>query len=134
MMNSPDRITIRSKILGVLIRDARLKSHHSLDDCAAALGISAEKLEDFEFGVKAPSLPELEILAQTLDVPLEHFWGRTLIAPKTSTSHRDPDSLIKIRHKLIGARLRKARNEAGIALEQAAVQVGMSAQELEDSE
>ena len=57
---------IRAKKLGVLIRDAREKSGKSMEECAKAMGLSADELKAVEFGERSPSLPELEILAYYL--------------------------------------------------------------------
>ena len=66
---------IKAKKLGVLIRDAQLKSGKSLEDCAQAMGISADEFDAMEYGERPPTLPELELFAYFLDIPLEHFWG-----------------------------------------------------------
>ena len=65
---------IRAKKLGILIRDARIKSGKSIENCAQAMGLSPEELTAIEFGDMPATLPELEMLAYFLEVPLEHFW------------------------------------------------------------
>ena len=63
---------IRAKMIGVLLLDARVKAGRSLNDCATILRTSAEQIERWEFGTEAPSLPQLELLAFYLDVPVSH--------------------------------------------------------------
>src|SRR5690606_16356552 len=68
---------IRGKMIGVLLRDARLDAGRSLDDCARVLQVAPEDIEAWEFGDQVPSLPQLEILAYYLGVPVSHFWSTT---------------------------------------------------------
>jgi len=56
-------LTLRAKIIGVLLRDARLAANKSPKECAELLGLSASAYSSFELGKKSLSLPELELLA-----------------------------------------------------------------------
>jgi transcriptional regulator with XRE-family HTH domain len=58
---------IRAKKMGILFRDARIKSGKSIEDCSQAMGISADELVAIEFGERPPTLPELEIFAYYLE-------------------------------------------------------------------
>ncbi len=117
-MTSPITLKIRMKKLGILIKDARLTAGKSIDDCSRMIGVSSEKIEAFEMGNHAPSLPELETLAYFLDVPLTHFWGHH------SLSARRPESedigmlqrLVPLRTRIVSVLLRKARLESGLSL------------------
>lgn len=112
---NPMAISLRAKKLGVLIRDARMANRKTLQECAEALGISSERFEQYEMGEESPSLPELEILAFYLEVPLDHFWGdRAISETDPRLSQLDLDQLLGLRQRIIGARLRKLRMEAGI--------------------
>ena len=62
-MDTKTHITLRSKTLGVLIKDARLASRMSIKECAEAIGVSSGSFSSYESGKKSPSLPELEVLA-----------------------------------------------------------------------
>ena len=74
-------MTLRAKIIGALIRDARLAAQKTIDECAGIVGVSEQDFEAYELGSKAISLPELEAIAYHLQVPLDHFWEReTLVA------------------------------------------------------
>ncbi len=69
-------MTLRAKIIGALIRDARLAAQKSIEECAGIIGVSAQDYEAYELGSKAISLPELEAVAYHLHVQLDHFWDR----------------------------------------------------------
>jgi len=79
-MVSSSAFQIQAKKLGVLIKDARLASEKSAEDCAKAMGVTQPEYEAFEQGEKAPSLPELEALGFFLDLPVEHFLDRESIS------------------------------------------------------
>ncbi|MBN2148495.1 MAG: transcriptional regulator [Anaerolineales bacterium] len=129
-------ITIRGKRLGVLIRDARLVSSKSLEDCAHAMGISVARLKEYEYGDSSPSLPELELLAYYLKIPLEHFWGKELLSDGGDGKEPDidPQQITSLRQRYIGALLRKIRTDAGIELADLAEKSGISAEELDACE
>lgn len=117
MTPNPILKTIRTKKLGVLIRDARLATGKSLEECAQAVGVTPDRFENFEFGIESPSSPELELLAYTLRVPLEHFWGNELLHKNGKTATLDAAQVKILRQKMIGALLRKARVSSGLTLE-----------------
>ena len=81
---------IRAKKFGVLMRDARLKTGKSLEDAAQAMGISGEELAAIEFGERPPTLPEVEILAYYLEIPLDHFWGNAVLEGENRATSFDP--------------------------------------------
>jgi len=134
MMNSIS-ITIRAKKLGVLIMDARLAAHKRQEECARAIGVPVEIFEAYEFGERSPTLPELEVLAYFLNVPLEHFWGSKAISEdRTLEMHLDLEQLIGLRKRMIGALIRQARLQSDLSLEEVASGVGMTSEDLEASE
>ena len=129
---NPLAITIRTKKLGVLIRDARLTSKKSVEECAQAIHIGTADFEAYELGEKAPSLPQVELLAYFLGVPLEHFWGNTALSEKSMGDDSiNVEQLVEIRQKLIGVTLRQAREQAQLSLQDAADGTGLSPEELE---
>jgi len=134
MTANPILITIRTKKLGVLIRDARLATGKSLEECAQAVGVTPDRFEGYELGVEPPSLPELEILAYTLRVPLEHFWGNERLKKNGKVVTLDADQVKTLRQKMIGALLRKVRVEGGITLETVASKTGLGMEKLEQYE
>jgi transcriptional regulator with XRE-family HTH domain len=66
-------MTIRRKIIGVLLRQARLEAGKSQKQCAEALSCSAGRISQYERGQRDIPLPELEALADFLDAPITHF-------------------------------------------------------------
>jgi transcriptional regulator with XRE-family HTH domain len=121
------QVAIRSKELGVLIRDARLAAHKTLSECEQLVGVPSDVLLSWEEGRKAPSLPELEVLAYSLHLPLHHFWSKVAIsesAPVAETMNLP--ALIRIRQRLIGALLRQQRENASLSLRALSEQSGIS--------
>jgi transcriptional regulator with XRE-family HTH domain len=111
------QVALRSKKLGVLMRDGRLASHKTLSECAELVGFQSDNLHAWEEGRKSPSLPELEVLACSLNLPLQHFWGKKAaseVKPLRETINLPV--LIELRQHLIGALLRKQREKVNISL------------------
>ncbi len=125
-MAVPIAIKIRAKKLGVLLRDARLAAGRTLKECGNALGVTGKKIASYEKGITSPSLPELETLAFFLDAPLDHFWGDTSISLEKTFDHSNLDKMISLRKRIIGAKLRMARQEAEISMKGLAESVGIS--------
>src|SRR5690242_229750 len=71
--NYQDVHLLRARILGVLIRDARLATGVSEEETAQALDVSPDLIREWEFGNNPPSLPQLEMLAYYLGIPISHF-------------------------------------------------------------
>ena len=132
MTSNPALMTIRTKKLGVLIRDARQVMGKSPEDCARAMGVTTDTLQSYEYGDQSPSLPELELLAYYLEIPLDHFWGNEMLKKDRQQQQPvDPEKIIGLRQRYIGALVRKVRTEAGLALEDVAKKSGLSAEQLE---
>ena len=116
-VDAAESYRVRAKMVGVLIRDARLSADRSIEDCARLLRVAPAQIEAWEYGEGVPSLPQLELLANYLDVPVSHFWGTETI----STSEKEHSDIQKeylaLRDRMIGALLRQAREEQGLSLE-----------------
>jgi len=135
MDNRPIAAVIRSKKLGILIQSARSSAGKSIEECAAGLNISSEQMELFEGGEVSPSLPELEALAFYLKVPLDYFWGREVIdAIQKEPQVFEKDRLMRLRNRVIGASLRKARLEAGMTSLELANTVSIDEEQLNQYE
>jgi len=102
---------LRRKIIGVLIRRARLEAGKSLRETAEVLGCSPDRLSQYESGEKAPSLPEMEMLARFFSVSLEELLDETRQQEKPPLP---PPEVIPIRDKILGVQLRQARQAAGL--------------------
>jgi len=135
-MANPSAFQIRTKKLGVLIRNARLVADRSEEGCAKAMGVDLADFSAFEQGDKAPSLPEIEVLAFYLDTPIDYFLGREDISLDT-IEHQAIDKLdhvLSLRNRIIGVMLRKARMDADISLEELARYTEIDEQNLADYE
>ncbi|OQY34727.1 MAG: hypothetical protein B6I38_02175 [Anaerolineaceae bacterium 4572_5.1] len=125
-MEIKSRIIIRTKKLGVLIRDARLAARMNVKECAEAIGVSAGVFRSYEAGRKAPSLPALEILVFFLNLPISHFWGKDAISDDAPpTDPLDLPQLVTLRQRMIGALLRQERMKASISMKALAEQGGI---------
>ena len=121
------QIAIRSKTLGLLIRDARTAARRSVNECAQAMGIMPGLLRAYEEGRKAPSLPELEALVYFLDLPIDHFWSKEIKSGKPLPHESlDLPKLLAVRQRKIGALLRQERMNASVSIRSLADQTGIS--------
>lgn len=125
---------LRRKMLGVLIRDARLNAARTLEDCARLLNLEPQMIEAWELGEDSPTLPQLELLAYYLDVPVSHFWGqKTLDSDKARTASAQSEYMT-LRTRMIGALLRQAREEQNLSLEELAEQSHIALESLQHYE
>lgn len=132
MRINPLAITLRTKKLGVLLQDARLAAGKSVEECAQTIGVSVAVFEAYEYGESSPSLPELEVLAYYLNVPLDHFWGMKAISENNSKNGEiDLLQLVGLRQRIIGTLLRQARTNANLELGTVADEMGLTASELD---
>jgi transcriptional regulator with XRE-family HTH domain len=101
---------------GPLMQDARAVRGQSAEACAAALGIAPNQYEHYELGQAAPSLPELELLAYFLDVPVTYFWGDQPLSaqPADNRPSLPAADIAALRHRIIGIQLRQARLASGL--------------------
>jgi len=118
-MDNEQVLILRAKKLGVLIRDARQAAGKQIKECAEALEVSNYMFGAFERGEKSPSLPELEVLAYYLDIPIKHFWANKVISEAPHpTEEIEMESFLDKRNRIIGVLLRNARNEKGYSLKE----------------
>jgi transcriptional regulator with XRE-family HTH domain len=121
------QVALRSKKLGVLIRDARLSARKTIPECAQLVGVTRGILRSWEEGRKAPSLPELEVLAFSLHLHLHHFWSKETISEEAQSTERlNLPALIGIRQRLVGALLRQQRENTSLSLRSLSEQSGVS--------
>ncbi|MGZ6315691.1 MAG: helix-turn-helix transcriptional regulator [Anaerolineales bacterium] len=125
-METPSQITLRTKKLGVLIRDARLAARRSPEDCAKAMGVTRGIFRSFEEGKRAPTLPQLELLAFYLRLPIEHFWSKaSLSGEQPATEPLDMPRLVELRQRMIGALLRQERTNASMSVKALSEETGI---------
>ncbi|MBN1261944.1 MAG: transcriptional regulator [Anaerolineae bacterium] len=105
-------IELRKRVLGVLLRRARERVRASRSACAEVLGVSGRRFAGYEDGSGDISLPELELLCSYLDVSLQALRDeRAELDDRPALP--DPEMFLPLRHRIIGARLRQARHDAG---------------------
>jgi transcriptional regulator with XRE-family HTH domain len=120
-----DKLALRNRIIGLLLRDAREHAGRTKQECADVLGVSSSTITAYEEGQKPISLPELEVLAYMLDTPLAHF------LEQDPTLTMDVESLplqevLDLRHRIVGALVRQARLGAGMTQKELAEVMGCS--------
>jgi transcriptional regulator with XRE-family HTH domain len=126
-MDTKSQITIRTKKLGVLIRDARRAARRSMQECAEAIGIRKSIFRAYEEGLRSPSLPELEMLVYYLDLPIDHFWNSQAISETASRNESlDLPRLLAVRQRKIGALLRKERLKSSTSIRNLASETGIA--------
>ncbi|MBZ0297659.1 MAG: helix-turn-helix domain-containing protein [Anaerolineae bacterium] len=117
-MDYEESYRIRGKMIGVLLRDARTNAGRSIEDCARVVRVEPEQIEAWEYGDRVPSLPQLEILAYYLDVPVSHFWSMETLGGDQHSSPRDAQrEYMALRDRMIGVLLRQAREDQNLTLE-----------------
>lgn len=91
------------------------------------MGVTKGVFRSYEEGKHAPSLPELELLAYHLKLPIDHFWGKASLSGEQSSGEPlDIPRLAELRQRMIGARLRQQRTNAGMSLKALADETGLS--------
>lgn len=124
-MTQTKAISLRTKMLGALIREARMAAGKSLKELAALIGTTSGTLSSYEHGRKGISLPELELLAFHLDLSLRRFWPTDKTAP-SSWANFNPVLLLSLRQRMIGARLKADREAADLNQRDLAKHTGIS--------
>jgi transcriptional regulator with XRE-family HTH domain len=107
----------------------------TLPECAQLVGVTNGILRAWEEGRKAPSLPELEVLAFSLHLPLNHFWSRDAMSDDASlTATMNLPALIGIRQRIVGALLRQQRENSSLSLKALSELSGVSTARLKSFE
>ena len=120
-----EALNLRNRMIGLLLRDARTQAGRTKQECANFLGVPVSTITAYEEGRKPISLPELEVLAFFLDVPIQHFWDRE--AQLLSEESPPPvQEILALRHRIIGALLQQARHEARKSRKELAQLLGCS--------
>jgi transcriptional regulator with XRE-family HTH domain len=130
-MVSQEEILTRNKITGVLLRDARLRAKKSVQECAQVLFCEPEFITRAEDGEEGLTLPQLEILAHVLQVPLSYLLGEGELPAAEDEPELPPyDDIMTVRRKIIGVMLRQARLEANQTLGEIAAILGYTPEHL----
>lgn len=126
---------LRNRILGIMIRSTRDQARASRRECAAVLGVSVGRFASYEDGTRAISLPELELLARYLEVPLSTFRATNSLNDETKAAQLpNPELFLPLRHRIVGARLRQLRQEKDLTQSDVADMLGCSSSTISDYE
>ncbi len=124
-MEKQEAAVIRKKIVGVLLRNARLHARMGVREAAKATGFSSNVVSDYEFGRRDLSLPLLETFAYVYRVPITYFWADDPTLGEEERRLPVKQAMI-LRRRIIGVLLRQARLEAGYSLKDLAKVLGCS--------
>jgi transcriptional regulator with XRE-family HTH domain len=125
---------IRAKMVGVLLRDARINAGRSIEGCAQMLKIAPQEFEAWEYGDSAPSLPQLELIAYYLGVPVSHFWGTETLEASQDKSIDAQTEYLALRNRMVGALLRQARQEINLSVEDLSQASGLPIEQINSYE
>ncbi len=117
---------LRTKMLGAVLRQARLSAGRSLKETAAMIGVSSGVLSSYERGRRGISLPELELLGYQLGVSLAQFLHPARGEAKKKADF-NPAVMVSLRQHYIGATVRSHRTEAEMTVRDLAKRSGIPA-------
>ena len=116
-MEASQNIAIRNKIIGVLVKRARVKADKSQQECAQFLDCAPSAYRRYEQGKRGFSLPQLESLALLFDVPVASLWDDGYPLPEETEADPMPlDQFMVLRRKILAVRLRQVRQSAGLSM------------------
>jgi transcriptional regulator with XRE-family HTH domain len=128
-MQAVSSLAIRNKILGTILKHARLRAGRLPEDYAEILGCSVEDILARESGAKPVTLSELEVWGYASGVPLTFFWDENAVPPIREI--KEPvQPVMQIRRKMVGVLLRQSRMIAARSLEEIAESAGVSPERL----
>lgn len=126
---------IQGRIVGVLLQDARIAKGYDVDHVASFVNVPSETVVEWEYGHQTPSLPQLEVLAYELEIPVTHFITSTeTFQQQLQTRHLDRDEYLTTRDRMIGVMLRSARAQSRFTLDYLGERTGLTPQEIETYE
>lgn len=122
MTDSP-ALSLRTKMLGAMLREARLNAGKTIRETADLLGVGPGTISSYEHGRKGISLPELEVLAYEFDVPTTAFWNaeEPVSEPRPAVNAKQT---IALRDRIVGAQLRLHRQGASLTIKALAGRTG----------
>ena len=120
-MLSQEAILIQNKIIGVLLRMARLRAGKSVEECAQVLECDPALIVRAEEGEAPLSLPQIEALAHFFRVPLLALLGEEELPDDGRSPYVD---MMAERRRAIGEALQKARLATRRTLEEVAAVLG----------
>ncbi|MBN1136871.1 MAG: XRE family transcriptional regulator [Anaerolineae bacterium] len=128
MQDSMQAIAIRNRIIGTLVKRARLKAGKSRRECAELLGCSSFAFGQYEQGRWGLSLSQLEVLTRLFKVPLDNLWDDSSIPP--DEPEEDAATLrqaMLLRRKILAVQFRQCRRAGGLTQKEMGQLLGRSA-------
>jgi transcriptional regulator with XRE-family HTH domain len=127
---------LKSKKIGLFIRQARQNGHRSAEECAAWLNLNTNDYQAIEDGTASPSLPQMESLAHFFNVPFEFILRGPdqIFSVEKSFSNDVNDQLITLRNRVIAAMIKQQRIEKGLSIGQLAETSSLSVERLSSIE
>lgn len=127
-MEIPQTMSIRNKIIGILVKRARLKAGKNRRECAEFLGCSPFAFSQYEQGRYGLSLPQLEALAYLFDVPVASLWDDGYAPAEKAPAEALPwGQLMLLRRKILAVQFRQCRQAAGLTQRALGQLIGRSA-------
>lgn len=122
-----EEVLTRAEFLGRLLREARLAAGYTIQECSAVINMRVLDFESLEVGNHIASLPELEVLAMYLKVPMSYFFGNTNVVEQ---SEIDYSGYLALRQMMIGTMLGQVRIKANLSVEELAADTGIAVNQL----
>lgn len=132
-MTDKRMLSLRAKMLGAMMRKARTAAGKSLSDISALIGGTSGSVSSMERGARAISLPELELFAYNLEIPLRRFLGDEEGRLETK-EELNPTIVVALRQRMIGALLKAHRLEAGLSMRELAEMSGLPSRRISSYE
>jgi transcriptional regulator with XRE-family HTH domain len=127
MEDSMQAIAIRNRIIGTLVKRARLKAGRSQRECADLLGCSPFAYTQYEQGRWGLSLSQLETLAGLFKVPLANLWDDSSIPPDEPMEDvATIQQAMLLRRKILAVQFRQCRRTGGLTQKQMGQLLGRS--------
>jgi transcriptional regulator with XRE-family HTH domain len=127
-MDASQEISIRNKIIGILVKRARLQTGQSQRECAEFLGCSPYMFSQYERGRRGLSLPQLEALAHLFDIAPASLWDERHEPSVVEAARPLPIAqLLLLRRKMLAVKLRQCRQAAEVSQRQVGELLGCSA-------
>lgn len=123
---------LRAKKLGIKLTLARQRMNLSLEDLAQKMGMQPDEVDQFEKGITPPSLPQIQVLASLLQMPIDDLVNTQVLEP--IQQEISPEALpryFEIRNKMLGIQVKKNRFQQNQSLEQLSALCEISPTDLE---
>ncbi len=114
-MSEDPSYSSRGQQIGQHLNSSRENRRLRISEMAALLNISPSRYKAYENGSQTPSLPEMEVLAINLNIPITTLLSHEEQSPESNAM--DPSQTLKfiqLRQRIIATRLKKVLEDAEI--------------------